>query len=325
MVCWFHFVHFNPYISDGPLRISGAYGYLGVEVFFVISGFVIPYALHRSSYQIKHYGTFLIKRLLRLNPPYYAAIAFILGVGLLSSFIPGFKGEPFQLSPRQLLLNLTYTADIFKGHWLNYVFWTLAIEIQYYLLIGLIYPAIASRNPAFRLLSCLSLSALAFLLPSASFVFHFLFLFLFGILTFQYEAGLLEKRNYLVLMALCGCGIFFTLGLAEMVAGLLTALIIAFVPLQGKLLQFFGDISYSLYLLHMPIYPKVFNIVMRFINGEVGIFVALLLSLGLTIGAAYLLYRLVELPAQRWSSAVRYRASKPNESGESELGVQTAV
>ena len=49
MVMWFHFTYLMP---DGVLRASGLYGYLGVEAFFVISGFIIPYAM-----DLRHYGS----------------------------------------------------------------------------------------------------------------------------------------------------------------------------------------------------------------------------------------------------------------------------
>src|SRR5215467_12962304 len=52
-VMWFHFTkHAMPEIGDGALRLTGKYGWLGVQVFFVISGFVIPYSLQRANYSI---------------------------------------------------------------------------------------------------------------------------------------------------------------------------------------------------------------------------------------------------------------------------------
>jgi len=309
-VCWFHLVHFNPWIENGVLRMSGAYGSLGVDVFFVISGCVIPYALHRSNYQISYYGRFLIKRLLRLCPPYWVTIALVVCVGYLSICVPSFKGEPFHVFARQVLLNLTYTADIFSDQWFIYVFWTLAIEIQYYLLVGLVFFAIAAPHGSIRMAAFALLGALAFLLPSKAFVFHYLFLFILGILTFQHLASIIRMKSYLCLLGLCACGLFFTLGWPATIVGVATSCVITFLSLNNRLLQFFGDISYSVYLLHLAIYPKVFNLTMRVMSGETGITVSLILSLGLTIAAAYGLYRLVEIPAQRWSSSVRYTHRK---------------
>jgi peptidoglycan/LPS O-acetylase OafA/YrhL len=55
-VMWFHFTNGNQdFLQEGWLELSGKYGWLGVEVFFVISGFIIPYSLWRSQYTVKHH------------------------------------------------------------------------------------------------------------------------------------------------------------------------------------------------------------------------------------------------------------------------------
>ncbi len=73
-VCYFHFTHGNPdFLSKtNILYQSGRYGFLGVDVFFVISGFVIPYAMYRGMYRFKNFGTFLLKRVIRIEPPFFA-------------------------------------------------------------------------------------------------------------------------------------------------------------------------------------------------------------------------------------------------------------
>src|SRR5689334_14543570 len=74
-VCWFHLTNGNPsFLTGGPLKSSGTYGWLGVEMFFVISGFVIPYSLHKAGYDLKSFGTFVAKRIIRLDPPYLVSI-----------------------------------------------------------------------------------------------------------------------------------------------------------------------------------------------------------------------------------------------------------
>jgi peptidoglycan/LPS O-acetylase OafA/YrhL len=146
-VCFYHLSYCsNICLPQGALKSVGSFGWLGVEVFFVISGFIIPYALHRAGYQLKQYGTFVLKRVVRLDPPYLATIALIIPLGYFSAMAPGFQGPPFTVSTSQVLLHLAYLNVFFGGNWLNPVFWTLAIEFQYYLLVGLLYPFISHKR-----------------------------------------------------------------------------------------------------------------------------------------------------------------------------------
>jgi peptidoglycan/LPS O-acetylase OafA/YrhL len=52
------------------------FGYLGVDVFFVISGFVIPYSLWGREYSLRQFPRYMIRRAVRLEPPYLASVVF---------------------------------------------------------------------------------------------------------------------------------------------------------------------------------------------------------------------------------------------------------
>ena len=41
---------------------------------------------------------------------------------------------------------MTYTVDYLHTDWFNPVFWTLAIEFQFYLIIGLVFPLLFAKN-----------------------------------------------------------------------------------------------------------------------------------------------------------------------------------
>jgi peptidoglycan/LPS O-acetylase OafA/YrhL len=296
-----------------------------VEIFFVISGFVIPYALNRAGYNIKHYATFLLKRIVRLDPPYLAAIVLIITLGYLASMTPGFRGAPFHISALQLLLHIGYLNVLFGYPWLNPVFWTLAIEFQYYLFIGLLFPLIKSSDGRLRLIVFGALVGISFLLPSIWFMPHYLCLFLLGILTFQYKTSLINKGPYILVALLLGVAAYYSTGAVEAGAGLATAFAIAFIELKGAPLKFLGNISYSLYLLHVPIGGKVIDLSLRFVHTTGLKIVVLVVALGLTILAAYLLYIFVEKPAQRWSTAIRYRAREENAADDVYLAGQEPV
>ena len=97
-VCWMHLTSFKYNTPDGPfyssLRLTGSYGWLGVEVFFVISGFVIPYSLDRAGYRLRDYPRFVAKRLVRLDPPYLAAVAAIVAYAFAYAFFRGGRRSP---------------------------------------------------------------------------------------------------------------------------------------------------------------------------------------------------------------------------------------
>ena len=88
-VCYFHFTHGNPdFLSKtNILYQSGRYGFLGVDVFFVISGFVIPYAMYRGMYRFKNFGTFLLKRVIRIEPPFLISIILVIALNWLSTYL----------------------------------------------------------------------------------------------------------------------------------------------------------------------------------------------------------------------------------------------
>ena len=177
-MAWFHFTNGEPtYLPSGLVKASGTYGWLGVDVFFVISGFIIPYAMHRAGYTLRAFPLFMGKRLLRLHPPYLAAIALAILLNFLSNLAPGFRGPPFSFSWGQLCTHFFYVNRIVGlYHTLNPVFWSLAIEIQWYLLVAAVYGLLVHPRAWVRriALGLLALAAVAF--PSEKFVFHYLFL-----------------------------------------------------------------------------------------------------------------------------------------------------
>ena len=313
-VCWKHLT--DSFALPRFLQVSGMYGWLGVEVFFVISGFVIPYTLHKSGYRVGQYFTFVWKRIVRLEPPYLLSILFVIVIGYLAAHAPGYHGDPYHPSATQILLHFGYLNAFAHYQWLNSVYWTLAIEFQYYLALGLLFPLLCSRNPKGRYAALAILSVLAFF-PSESFIFHYLFLFLLGIVTFQYWIRLIKTRLYIGFVIVLGIGAVLTLGFLMAGVGVATACVISFVRFrQFAVLKFLGTISYSLYLLHLPIVMKLSNLARRITHGPYENMVAVVVIAAITIMAAYLFFRFVELPSHRWSARIKYKhAEAPSFSG----------
>lgn len=100
------------------------YGYLGVQFFFMISGYVIFFsAQNRSASQ------FAVSRLVRLYP------AFWIAVFLTSCFALLWGGSRMSVTPAQIAANLTMFAPALGQAYVDGVYWTLQLELTFYALV----------------------------------------------------------------------------------------------------------------------------------------------------------------------------------------------
>ncbi|HWM03768.1 MAG TPA: acyltransferase [Actinophytocola sp.] len=106
---------------------TAAYGWLGVHLFFLISGFVIC----MSSWG-RGVGSFLLSRAVRLYPAYWLSVV---AIALVLTFWPTFQ-KPVDWE--NALVNLTmFQQPLGEGH-LAEVYWTLWAELRFYLLFSLV-------------------------------------------------------------------------------------------------------------------------------------------------------------------------------------------
>jgi peptidoglycan/LPS O-acetylase OafA/YrhL len=306
-VVWFHITNGAPnaYAPEW-LRASGRHGWLGVEVFFVISGFVIPLALHRARYQLHDYGSFVLRRLVRLDPPYFASMALAMALAYASAALPGFRGQPPSYPLPLLLSHVAYLNTFFGLQSVIPVYWSLSLEFQYYLLLGLLFPLVGHPRRAVRYTALAALAAAALAVPSVLVVFRWIFLFELGIFAYYQRERMITLPEYGAGVALAAAGTYVTLGPGIAVVGLTATLLIAFVVIENRLLLFLGDISYSLYLVHVPIAGRVINAGTRFRLGPVTAALLVLLAVAAAIGAAYLFHRMIERPARVWAARIPY-------------------
>lgn len=279
-------------------------------MFFVISGFIIPYSLYRAGYRSNDFPLFLVKRIARLDPPYFADILLVIALSYLVLLVPGFRGAPPHYTWTQLLCHVGYLNSIVGKDWVNVVFWSLGIEFQYYLTIGALFPLLVNRRKSVRfgVLGVLILSALLF--RRYTLVFVWFPLFVTGILTFQRKVDLISTRTLLTGLAVTGIVCWFVNGRLIAIVVVATALIIQFVQIPTSRLTNLGLISYSLYLLHVPIGGKIVNIGTRFAHTLPAQVLVLAAAVVGSVTASVLLYRFVELPSQRLSSSIRYGSSR---------------
>ena len=305
-VAWFHFTNANPaFPTLGWLRASGTYDWLGVESFFVISGFVIPYAMLKTGYHVAAWPTFIAKRLLRLEPSYLASLVVTLALLWISSRSPQFtRPSP---TAAQVLLHVGYLPALFGYAWLDSAYWTLAIELQYYLLVAIAYGWLAHPSAAVRFSCFAAACLLPFAVPSDNMVFRYLGLFALGTATFWKHAGSVAGGAYVVLLATATGVTSATLGPAVAAVGAGTALLIAYGDrLHWRPMIWMGSLSYPLYLLHGPLGERVVNLGARYAHAPIAQVGVMFAALAVSAVAAYALYRLVELPAIGLSASLRY-------------------
>jgi peptidoglycan/LPS O-acetylase OafA/YrhL len=140
LVMFSHFIVVGGHLHDShPFDRLLLSGFLGVDLFFVLSGFLITGILVEAKKKSHYFRTFYIRRALRIFPLYYSllAVAF-LSVPLLSpQDAPKLTGSD---SPWWYWLYASNIGMAFKGGWLNSPtwidlghFWSLAVEEQFYM------------------------------------------------------------------------------------------------------------------------------------------------------------------------------------------------
>jgi peptidoglycan/LPS O-acetylase OafA/YrhL len=125
------------------------HGFRGVELFFVISGFILalPFAAHfLESRPRVDLGQYFLRRVTRLEPPYLLAMFLLFALRVT---VRG--GSAAQLWPH-LCASLLYLHNLIYGGEspINNISWSLEIEIQFYLLVPLLSMLFAIRGRAAR-------------------------------------------------------------------------------------------------------------------------------------------------------------------------------
>lgn len=135
-------------IGDGRFYRFGAldpivrYGSFGVDIFFVLSGFIMTHVYldtFSTRVGVASYGTFLQNRLARLYPLHIATLAVMVGLYAASRDLYGFVPERAEAySPASISANLTMTHAWFAGVWApNTPAWSVSAEWFAYLVFPL--------------------------------------------------------------------------------------------------------------------------------------------------------------------------------------------
>lgn len=317
-VALFHFT--NTYhddtfmISNEGVRSFFTLGAQGVEIFYVISGFIIPYALFHGRYQLKNYFSYLLKRLSRLLPPYYITIALITLVGFILHTYVWLSG--YNIEWRNIAANAVFGVDFISSsdvlipyfpdnRWINPVFETLKVEVQFYFVVGLLFPLFQKKELYLILSALVFLSIGVLTIPDNTVFIHSPYFFL-GIAAFYIRERGWNLTNTLI-VALCATSLFGFYVWQDFFAGLLAFGLIMWMPSEFRFMRITGKISYSYYLIHGLAGGQFLYFVRK--TDLYHDYPALMVIFAISISwiAAYLIYFCIEKPSLSLSKRIKYK------------------
>lgn len=293
------------YIPGDGVHAFFRYGQFGVQFFFVISGFVIPYSMIRAHYRTPDFFRFLLKRVVRIEPPYLLIL--VLTVGFLWVRSRTVSDDPFPVTWQQVAFHVGYLIPFSRYDWLSIVFWTLAIEFQFYLFFSLAFPLFTGRR-AWRWLISALLISIYWIHPLNTQFLYWSPIFLMGIYLALGKMRKISPAELFTALGILAVVAFFKFGLVVDLFALTSVTAIYFEPvIRSRILDFLGNISYSLYLSHTLIAFAVINVGIRYTRTPYQRVFFVTLAITATLVFSYLLYRCVERPAKKWASAIKYK------------------
>jgi len=208
-VALFHFNEPYPALTDVYHRVL-KWGWLGVSVFFVVSGFCIAAARQKEGFI-----SFWFRRLMRIFPPYWASVVVVLGVVCVRVATSG--TNDVALLPKDFgswvytLAALTQPASSVAS--INWVYWSLAYELAFYMVVG----ALVVRRSGVLLILFSTLALFGHGYP-----FDQWGLFGLGVACYYYTAK--QYRTAVVIGVICLVHNFVRLSMPEVITGFVVAL-----------------------------------------------------------------------------------------------------
>ncbi|GAA5181431.1 acyltransferase family protein [Acinetobacter kookii] len=313
-------------------------GYIGVDVFFVISGYLITIILTHDI-QSKRFSIarFYKKRVVRLAPAYFTVLS-VVSIIAWQVMLPGELTEYFDsvMYATLLMANIymrnevgDYFSQDAEGIPLLHL-WSLGVEEQFYIfwpLLLLLFAGKVSRKYMWAVVTAFIVALLLYaqhkLTQNAAKAYYSMpvraFELLIGALIgflpqLKLPKKLLQSLIWGGLVVLFATAVYFDKqtpfpGAMALIPCLATALIIYLgqsspssnILLSNRFSTWVGRISYPLYLWHWPIIV-LFGIYMRPLNVENQVVIVLL-----SILLAFLTYQLIEKPSKRFVMAANYK------------------
>ena len=314
-------------------------GGAAVTLFFLLSGLVLGPSLSKVKFNFRGLLSFIVKRIIRLYPVYIFLIvitAIYMKTGFTHQTFPASSAwfnwwMNFQMTFKEFILNLFFIHTYLGG-----VTWTLRVILIASIIFPLFYRINTQTSKWVDLLITLVLIYLSFTvldLPGFRDL-RYLYMFYLGQIIPKFKGFFAKVPNWtvcLLLPAIIYLMFGFRYATDEYLGGLIESVVsffligfAAFGPqitllnfLDGKLLKFFGQISYSLYLIHFSVLYSLSRIMFirlpQLPYADYYLLIHLVLFIVSTIiavGIAFLVYRFIELPSQVLSRKIGDKISQ---------------
>jgi peptidoglycan/LPS O-acetylase OafA/YrhL len=311
-----------------------AWGSAGVPIFFVISG----YCIHRGGalrlagnpdYRLDT-GNFWVRRFARIYPVLLAALVLTFALDWFSLQMPPVSHKIREIGWQSFLVNLFSLQGVAgKTYGSNGALWTLSLEVQFYA----IYPLLFALRRRIGMTSVLAIVGVVNVVSAYVLERHDIQFFTSYWFSWTLGAWIADARTrrapdarspiWLYLLAaafiVLGCVAFH---FGQYGAFQLWAIGFAFYLYKAlerprgnrretfvtRVLSRFGDFSFSLYLIHLPIFVLLSSLLFRS-SLQMSIWPSFGYML-VAVPVAYVFYRLVELPAMKWSASFKPKAVK---------------
>ena len=311
---------------------------LGVDVFFILSGFILTHVYQAQWEQGRYrHGAFLVARFARVYPMHLLMLAFMVAMvtaaGLIGAEFDRKTLSPMGLFQSLLMIHAWFPTDVQNG-W-NGPAWSLSAEWFAYIA----FPAfawiglklkdrplalIAIAGASFVALDLFYQAVFGKILPHAEDAMGMLRIipeFLYGVGLYRLGQALAPSRRAAVFGAVVTAAAFFLLmhfsaddRLIVAAAGpLVLALALltkakADAPLARPWMVLAGEVSYALYLVHLPVMIAWKGVVAELTDQPSNYIMGapeVTALFGLTLASAYVAHFLFETPARKW---IRSRA-----------------
>lgn len=309
----FYHITFKISLTDGGGYLK--FGSAGVDIFFIISGFIMVFISRKKE---SDWLSFLENRFLRIYPIYLITLMPFIAIFLIHPEMVNSHTSPPSIIKSISLL------PFFNGSYVNLVAWTLSYELYFYILFSI--SLMLKWKPT--IISSLLISVCFFIgkyfnvgFLSSDIVFEFVI----GMMVFE----LLNKRN----MWWGACLSLIVIGVLMLIStnhvdvegdfkrlffyGIPSTIIfIGFLKLpkswrEFKLLSILGNASYSIYLTHIISINIVYSISKRFNVIDNNKMTVSFLSVIFAVTVGYLVFKYIETPTIKLSKSFFIKKGSP--------------